>query len=233
MRTHFLIGVLLAGALPTVAEAQDGGLGEVIVTAQRTSSEYFSDEQPVIGLKRQADSAVQPVTISSDSRDESTRKREIQSMIASALQRASSSGVELVTGDFELVPVTTATYRELVFSGGNRPDTSLVNLMVKAKLAGSTGGAQKRIDDFIKSVPPDGRSLMEKKGHLTLTIINPDQYRDEIVKLVAVDAKRYAGYFGSDYGVEVSGLNEQLAWSQVSNVEVFLYIPYRFTIKPK
>jgi hypothetical protein len=233
MRLCFLIGALLSSVVPSLAEAQDGGLGEVIVTAQRTSSAYFSDEQPVVGLKRQADSAVQPVTISSDSRDEATRKREIQSMVASAIQRATGAGVELVTGDFELAPVSIATYRELVFSTGNRPDTSLVNLMVKARLAGSTGGAQKRIDDFIKAVPPDGRSLMEKKGSLTLTIINPDQYRDEIVKLVAADAKRYAGYFGTDYGVEVSGLNEQLAWSQVSNAEVFLYIPYRFTIRPK
>lgn len=233
MRVGFLMGALVLSGLPALAHAQDGGLGEVIVSAQRASSAYFTDKQPVVGLKRQADSAVQPITISSDSRDEGTRKREIQAMIASAVQRANSAGVELVTGDFELVPVTMASYRELVFSSGNRSDTSVVNLMVKAKLAGSTGGAQKRIDDFIKAVPPDGRSLMEKKRGLTLTIINPDQYRDEIVKLIAIDAKRYAGYFGTDYGVEVSGLNEQLAWSQVSNTEVFLYIPYRFTITPK
>jgi len=215
------------------ANAQNGGMGEIIVTAQRSSGEYFSDEQTVVGLKRQADSAVQPITISSDSRDEATRKREIQAMLVSAIERASQAGVELVTGNFELVPVTMASYRELVFSNGNRPDTSLVNLMVKSKLGGSTGGAQKRIDDFIKGVPPNGRALADKKGELTLTIINPDQYRDEIVKLVAAEAKRYASYFGTEYGVEVGGLNEQLAWTQVSNTEVFLYIPYRFTIRPK
>jgi hypothetical protein len=233
MRARFVMTALLLAAAPSLAEAQDQGLGEIIVTAQRTSSDYFSDEQPVVGLKRQADSAVQPITISSDSRDEGVRKREIYAMLAAAVQRASSAGVDLVTGDFELVPVTSSTFRDLVFAGGSRPDTSVVSLMVKAKLSGSTGGAQKRIDDFIRAVPPDGRSLMEKKGGLTLTIINPDQYRDEIVKLVAAEAKRYAGYFGAEYGVEVSGLNEQLAWSQVSNADVFLYIPYRFIIKPR
>lgn len=228
-----LLWAVAACTLPATARAQDAGLGEIIVTAQRSSGDFFSDEQTVIGLKRQADSAVQPVLVSSDSREESVRKKEILAMVASAIQRAPAAGVELVTGDFELVPLTMSSYRDLVFGKGARPDTSQIRLMVKARLSGSTGGAQKRIDDFIKAVPPDGRSLMEKQGNLTLTIINPDQYRDDIVRRVAEEAKRYAGYFGADYGVEVSGLNEQLAWTQISNTEVFLYIPYQFVVRPK
>ncbi len=229
--------VLLLGAVamlsPVPSVAQVDGLGEIIVTAQRASGEFFSDEQPVVGLRRAADSAVQSVTVSSDSRDEEMRRKEIWAMLANAIKRAEGAGVELVTGDFELVPVTMASYKDLVFSRGGRPDTSVLKLMVKAKLAGSAGGAQKRIDDFLKSVPPDGRSLMEKQGSLTLTIINPDQYRDEIVKLIATEANRYSSYFGAGYGVEVAGLSEQLAWSQISNTQVFLYIPYRFVVKPR
>jgi hypothetical protein len=225
-----LSSALLFAALPAVAQDQ---MGEIMVTAQRSSGEYYSDEQTVIGLRRQADSAVQNVSITSDSRDEAMRKREIHAMLLAAIERAGSAGVQLVTGDFELTPVTKENFKDLLFENGNRPDTSKIDLMVKAKLAGSTGSAQKRIDDFIKAVPPSGRALMDKLGNPSLTIINPDQYRDEIVKLVAENAKRYAGYFGLDYGVEVGGLNEQLAWAQVSGTEVFLYIPYRFSIKLK
>ncbi len=230
LATAFCLATISA---PTCAQDNSNVEGEIIVTAQRASAEYLDDEQPVLGLRRQADSAVQAVQINSDSREEETRKREIHAMLESAINRASSAGVELVTGGFELVPVTMSNYKELVFGRGNRPDMSTVSFYVKSKLAGSTGSAQERIDRYIKSVPPSGRSLMERQGALTLTIINPDQYRDGIVKLIAAESLKYASFFGPDYGVEVIGLNEQLSWAQASGTEVFLYIPYRFAVKPK
>lgn len=217
------------------AAAQDNSniQGEVVVTAQRASANYLSDEQTVVGLRRTADSAIQPVTFTSDSRDEEVRKREIHAMMQSAISRAEAAGVELVTGGFELNRVTIANFRELVFERGGRPDTSEIGLFVKARLAGSVGSAQSRIDAFIKGVPANGRALIEKRGGITLTIVNPDQYRPEIVKLVAAEALKTAAAFGPDYGVEVAGLNEQLIWAQASATEVFLYIPYRFTVRPK
>ncbi len=233
MRKFLFVAALVLLSTAEPSSAQDENVGEIIVTAQRTAGTYYEDEQPVIGLRRVADSAVQSVQITSDSRDEDVRKREIHAMLDTAVRRASNSGVELVTGDYELVPITLTNYKDLIFGTGNRPDTSQVSFYVKAKLSGSTGSAQSRIDTFIKAVPATGRSLIEKQGGLTLTIINPDQYRDQIIKLVAAESLKYAGYFGTDYGVEVSGLNEQLAWAQASGTEVFLYIPYRFSIKPK
>ena len=232
MRKLLMSMLVAALAMPQVVFAQEQ-LGEIIVTAQRATGEYYSDGQPVIGLRRQADSAVQDISINSDSRDELTRKREIHAMILSALDRAANAGVQLVTGNFELVTVTKANYNDLEFKAGKRPDTSQIDLMVKAKLEGSTGTAQKRIDDFIRDVPATGRALIDKNGELTLTIINPDQYRDQVLKLVAEGALHHAGFFGPDYGVEVSGLGEPLAWSQASNTEVFLYVPYRFIVKRK
>lgn len=232
MRKALIIGAILLALPASTGWAQDE-LGEVVVTGQRASQTYYTDEQPVIGLRRQADSAVQSVAFTSDSRDEQVRKREIHAMLLAAIDRAGSAGVELVTGDFELVSVTRANYADQLFQNGNRPDTSVINLMVKARLAGSTGSAQKRIDDFVRAVPPSGRALLEKRGSLTLTIINPDQYRDEIVRLVADGAKKSAGFFGPEYGVDVTGLDQELAWAQISGTEVFLYIPYRFSIKPK
>jgi FtsP/CotA-like multicopper oxidase with cupredoxin domain len=66
-----------------------------------------------------------------------------------------------------------------------------------------------------------------------LTIVNPDQYRDAIVQLVADNARRYAAMFGPDYAVQVGGIDGQVFWSQVSGTDVFLYVPYRYTIVPK
>lgn len=233
MRVYLFGAALLGAAMPAMAQDNSNIQGEVVVTGQRASADYLSDEQTVVGLRRVADSAVQPVKFTSDSRDEDMRKREIHAMLESAVRRADAAGVELVTGDFELTKVTLANYKDLAFGRGQRPDTSEIAMFVKAGLAGSVGSAQSRIDTFVKAVPPNGRALMEKGGGITLTIINPDQYRPEIVKLVAAEALKTAGTFGPDYGVEVAGLNEQLIWAQASATEVFLYIPYRFTVRPK
>lgn len=231
MKFSILAGAALFAAFPV--QAQDELTGEVVVTGSRTDADYFDEDQTVIGLRRSADSAIQPVRIVSDSRDEEVRKREIRAMLESALQHASQSGVELVVGELALTAVTQGNYRDLVFTNAGRPDTSQVTFYVKSKMTGSAGDAQQRIDSFLKAVPATGRSLLEKTGALSLTIVNPDQYRDGIVRLIAAESKKYAGYFGSDYGVEISGLDNQLLWTQVSLSDVFLFIPYRFTIRPK
>jgi hypothetical protein len=230
----FAAAVLAASALPVVAqESKAPALGEVAVTGNRLNARYAQQDRPVIGLRRQADSVVMQIAVSSDSRDEATRKREIHSMLLSALDRAAGAGVELVTGSFELTPVTKANYQELPLNWAGRPDTSKVDLMVKVKLDGSIDAAQKRIDAFVKAVPRSDRGAVDKMSGLTLTIVNPDQYRDAIVKLIAEHTRTYAAMFGPDYAVQVNGVDGQVNWSQVSGTEVFLYIPYRYTIVPK
>jgi hypothetical protein len=173
------------------------------------------------------------ISVSSDAREEAVRKREIHTMLLAALDRAAAAGVELVTGNFELIPVTKASYQELPLFSAGRVDTSQANVMLKVRLAGSTTAAQQRLDGFIKGIPRNGRGAIDKSGTLTLTIVNPDQYREAIVRLVADDARRYAGLFGTDYAVRVEGIDAQISWSQVSGSDVFLYVPYHYTIVPK
>lgn len=244
--------VLAAGAAPLWAQ-DENELGEVIVTGSRKQAAYYVEERPVVGLRRQADSAVRTISIVSDSREEDMRRREVEAMLLAAIDRAKGAGLSLVTGNLELVEVTRANYRDLIFgqvaTGDDDDDdnydddddeprvtfeddgqTATIRLMVKARLAGSVGGAQERIAGFVKAVPATGRSQIEQNGSLTLTIVNPDQYRDEILSRVAAAAKHHAGFFGPDYGVEVSGLDKDIKWAQVSNTEVFLYIPYSFSI---
>lgn len=227
-------GILVGAVVPALSQdANAPALGEVVVTANRLNARYAQQDRPVIGLRRQADSAVMQVSISSDSRDETDRKREIHTMLVSALDRASAASIEMVTGSFELVPVTKANYQELPIVGAGRVDTSQVTFLVKTKLAGSVNNAEKKLSEFVKSVPKTGRGAIDRVGGVTLTIIDPDQYRGAIVKLVAENARAQAAVFGPDYAVQVSGIDGQLLWSQVSNTDIFLYIPYRFTIVPK
>jgi hypothetical protein len=230
----FLAASLAVIAVPASAQnAKAPALGEVIVTGNRLNAGYAQENRPVIGLRREADSAVRMISFSSDSRDEATRKKEIHTMLAAAMDRAAAAGVELVVGNFELTPVTKANYQELPLVWAGRVDTSKADVMVKVKLAGSTTSAEQRIDAFVKNLSRSGRGAIDATGGLTLTIINPDQYRDAIVKLVAEDARSRAAIFGPDYAVQVSGIDGQIFWSQISGTDVFLYIPYRYTVVPK
>lgn len=231
----FLAAALLGTAtVPALAQnATAPGLGEVVVTGNRLNARYAQQDRPVVGLRRQADAVVLQISIASDSRDEATRKREIHAILLAALDRAEAAGVDLVTGGFEITPVTRATYQDLPLASAGRVDTSQATLMVKVKLAGSIAAAEQRLDAFIKSVPRTGRGTIDKAGGLSLTIVNPDQYRDAIVQLVADNARHHAAMFGPDYAVQVSGVDGQVSWSQVSGTDVFLYVPYRYTIVPK
>lgn len=238
--------------------AQDEDMGEVVVTAQRLSPVggpmAIVAKPPVIGLRRQADSAVRTIAIESDSREEAMRRDEVEAMLLAAIDRARASNMTLVTGQFELVEVTRQNWRDQ-FPGlagkaavedeedddddededvapafEDDGSTATVRLKLKTRLDGSLDSAHQKIDRFIKSVPAAGRAQIKPSGAIALTIVNPAQYRDQIYGLIAAGAKHAQSFYGPDYGVVVTGLDGEIAWKQVSNTEVFLYLPYSFTV---
>ena len=54
-----------------------------------------------------------------------------------------------------------------------------------------------------------------------------------MIAQVAADAKRTAALFGPEFTFNVSGVDQPVAWTQVSSTEVFLFVPYRYNINPK
>lgn len=263
---YIALASLTLSGVPLLAQDEDGGGGGdeyIVVTGSRISRGMANlavpvAEPPVIGLKRQADSAVRNIEIVSDSRGEDMRKDEVRSMLLAAIDRAGRAGVSLVTGHFEVSEVTRANWQDH-FPGlagkedpaddedddddydddeDNQPQltfeddggTTTVRLKVKTRLDGSVGNAQQKINSFVKGVPVTGRSLIQQKGGLALTIVKPEQYRDEIYGRIAAGAKHAVSFYGPEYGIDVTGLDKDIAWEQVSNTEVFLYLPYSFSI---
>jgi hypothetical protein len=109
--------------------------------------------------------------------------------------------------------------------------TTTLRLKIKTKLEGTIDAAERKISGFVKAVPATGRSLMKQKGIMALTIISPEQYRDEIYKRIATGAQHAAGFYGNEPGLEVNGLHSDVQWEQVSDTELFLFIRYNFLIK--
>lgn len=240
-------GILaLAGAW--AAQAQDINEGEVVVTGTRARQVYIDPRTnrrieteedasglPSVGLRRRADFALLPVVVSGDTRELDQRREEILTMVRSALALAGRSGIELATGDFFVVPLTTGNYRTLAFLGDGRPDSERVAFFIKTRLGASADEANQaitRLEQFISKVPAAGRAEMRAGGPLTLSIVAPDQYRGPLLDLIAKDALAIAARFGPQQQVEAHGLDRPVEWRRAGATEVFLYIPHRMVFRP-
>lgn len=242
------LGALMLAVSPAPAIAQDINSGEVVVTGSRARQVYIdprtnmaieSDEDasglPSVGMRRRADFALLPVVVAGDTRDREQRRQEILNMVRSALDLARRSGVELAIGDFFVVPLTADNYRTLNFLGDGRPDSERVAFFVKTRLGAGADEANQaiaRLEQFIRSVPAAGRAEMRAAGPLTLSIVAPDQYRGQILDMIAEDARTVAARFGPNQAIEAHGLDRPVEWRRAGVTEVFLYIPHRLVFRP-
>ena len=239
MRKVWLTAIAMLAAWPAQAQEDESVAdlsgAEVIVTAARREADGYDDRVPVIGLRRLADYAVQEVAIVGDTRDAAKRNAEIYAMLKNAIELAQRrGGIELATGELIVEPLTLANYRDLLLGSDGRPDTGRASLLVKVRLTdGATAkAAVERIAAFIKDVPTEGRAEMRATDDLTLSIVGPDQYRGAVADLVAADARDMTRRIGEGYSVEVRGLDRPIEWTRASLTEVFLYVPYSYTVVP-
>jgi hypothetical protein len=233
---------LMALALASAgAGAQDLNEAEVIVTGSRIRAsttdeiESVAEAPPAVGLRRRADFALLPVVIAGDTRETTARREEILAMVRNAIQLAGRSGVELATGDYIVAPLTTDNYRTLPMVGDGRPDSEQVRFYVKTRLGAATDEANaaiRRLEQFVRAVPAAGRAEMRAAGPLTLSVVGPNQYRGQILDLVAQDARAVAARFGPEQAIEAHGLDRPVEWQRSGATEVFLYIPHRLVFRP-
>ncbi|MFM5917666.1 MAG: hypothetical protein ACKOOL_09050 [Novosphingobium sp.] len=233
-RSLFLSAALLTVASAALAqESFAPPMGEVMVSANRQSAPYYRQDRPLVGLRRPADAAVMQFTVTSDSRDDAVRKQEIQAVLGAALDKAKAGGFELVFGNFQLERLTRENVKDVNYEWGGRVDTSKVTVMARTPLTGSAKDAETRLLTFLKTLKKSGRAVLETPGTIQLTVINPDQYRDQVLKLVAEDARHNAALFGPEFSFSIAGTDLPVVWTQVSSTEIFLFVPYRYNINPK
>lgn len=245
MRRVFLMTLLVAISAPVLA--QDDGTSEIIVTGMRRLNAGDDDAirvremvvptpAAIQTLRRTADFAVQQVVIASDTTDEDEAKTEVFAMTRKAIDLARASGVEVATGEMVVEPLTAANYKELeVTDDDNGIDGELVKFLVKVPLSPGIDAktALAKIDKFIKSVPAVGRAEMKVYSELTLSVVNPEQYRGAVIDLIAKDTAATSARFGDGYGVEVSGLDRPVQWKRAGLTEVQLFLPSATTVRPR
>lgn len=232
---------LLVGAAP--AWAQDGS-EEIVVTGMRRIDRDSDDETrekpvPVPAavqmLRRTADFAVQQVIVISDTVDEEQARKEVYAMTRGAIGLAGTSGVQLASGEVVVEALTPANYTNLDIGDAGDENGQAVKFLVKVALAPGIDArtALSRIEKFLKAVPAVGRAEIKPYSELTLSVVNPEQYRTAIIDLIAKDTSATSARFGQGYGVEVSGLDRPIQWKRASLTEVHLFLPSSSTVRPR
>ncbi len=164
------------------------------------------------------------------------RRKEILATVANAIELGQKRAIQLAYGDTVIRPLTLANYAaKLTFEeDDNRDDAEEVTLLIKTPLKdGDAYAALDRLGAFIKAIPLNGRAVVEADGEAGVSIVDPGQYRSQIIAAIAADATAAAKMFGEDYAANVSNLAQPVRWVMTGPTEVLLYIPHDLQVVPK
>lgn len=227
------IVILSAATMLATSPAVAQGVEEIVVTGARLS-EYDANSTPQVTLRKRADNLITIATVACDTRDESQRKAELKATLRNLVRAAGQDKrIDLAVGE-EVLGAFDESMLDAVIQKGSKVDTSTATLIIKTSVsAGDTfDSATGRIEAFVEGTPKVGRTEVLLDDDWQLTLVNPGQYRPEVAKLIAEDARRMAALYGDGYGVEVQGLQLPVSWYQAGPLDLAIYIPYRLNVRP-
>ncbi len=235
-----LVGAMAAGASFDASRAQER---YVTFSAQRVERGGYDDYPlPHVVVRRRADFVIFSITGVCDTRDEAQRLSELRETLGAMIQAAGDdpeielSRLETIAGEDPLVvPFEEESIEEGFRSTyQSRPDTTFVQLLIKTPINpdDTLQTAAGRIERFVEGLETVGRSEFVLADNETLSIVDPAQYRYEIIDAIAADANRIAATLGEGYAARFEGLEQEVSWYRSDVLELTLYIPHRMEVVP-
>jgi len=211
--------------LSAIAFAQSAE--EIVVTGAR-SGEY--SEMPSVTFKKKGDFLVQNVRLINDSRSPELRKSEIIQTIKNIISSSKKiKGIELSYGQGFLVPVNLDDDALKIIDDKKSSDTSRINISIKIAISEKepAKGKIEELKKFLKNTSLVGRTLLEEEGDIGLSIINPEQYRYEVLALIAKENNKLKEVFGTDCSTETDGISGRVEWDRIAVDELVLFIRFK------
>ncbi len=215
--------ILLAFSLSSFAQEQ--GL-EIVVTGSRIT-DY--DEMPAVTITKDADFLVQEIRLINDSRSPELRKTEIIESINNLLISSKKiKGIELSYGEGFLTPVNLNDDSLQLIESRKRVDTNYVDIFVKVALNKKHSSKEQiaELRSFISNAKPVSRTEIDIEGDIGLTIVNPEQYRYNILKKINAENSKVKSIVDGSCEIKIMGLESRVMWERSSISELTLYIPY-------
>lgn len=238
MFKSFAVGALVCAlAFTAPAFAQDVSDEEVVVTGYRASERsavYAELPIPAISLSRRADFVIVDLRVSSDSRDEPTRRQEIETTLRQLANRARGGDVTLALQQDDTIRPFSMELAMRLLGPSGRADTSqvIVNMRTAVREDDTLDTARRRFQDFATSVRGEGRALVDITSDVGLTLRDIPQYRTPLIDAITADASNIAGRLGGDYRAELTGLESPVAWRKSGDLQMTLFISYQLRIVP-
>jgi hypothetical protein len=230
MKTNLLSRTLAALLLfSTAASPAFAQTEEVVVTAQRRD-----EGAPSITIIKRADHLITEVKVTCDTRELSQRREELRSTLRNMIAEAKrSQTISLGLGEAVLGELSESNFDDIIVPDA-RADTSQANVIIKTTISpqDTFNAATARIKEFVAKTVKVGRTEVLLERRYDLTIIGPEQYRDELISRIVGQSKHTAELFGSGYGVSVDGLEHTVEWYQKDPLDLALYIPYTLHVAP-
>ncbi len=183
----------------------------VVVTAERRDS-----GAPHIVMIKRADHLISTVRVTCDTRDLNQRNEELKATLRNMIHAASSTkSISLGTGEDVIVDLNDTNFDDIIVPD-SRADTSQALVVIKASVSAEDtfNEAAARIKDFIEKTPKVGRTEILREDRWNLTLVGPEQYRDQLISQITQDAKHTSEMFGPGYGIEIEGLEHRVEWFQ-------------------
>jgi len=188
--------------------------------------------EPPVSIKKTGDFLVLRVDVENDSRDISLRRQEIDETVGRMIEAAAkNSRIQLHSGEH---PVTRESPGLKLREGSDRADTSCAELYVKVplKTEDNVPALTEELRTFVSSTAVAGRTEL-LPGEVGLSLLDPEQYRHELIGAVAKDVIKVASLFGESVSFTVTGLDQKMKIRRVGVTEVELYLDYGFVISSK
>jgi hypothetical protein len=69
-------------------------------------------------------------------------------------------------------------------------------------------------------------------GDLELSVVDPEQYRADLLTQIAQDGQKTSAALGDRYAAQLSGLERRVAWQRTGDLDLTLFIPYKLDVGP-
>jgi len=226
--------VFMTFFLPGVSYAQD----EIVVTGSRLiRGTDINTAGPGIFYERRGDFLLLEVRIENDSRDIGTRLSELTETVEDIITAAKAENditLSLIDDNNFVRPLSVNSFGEGIRSG-SRPDTSVATLQVKTNIPEEVADSFKlaaKLGRFVDGLKEKGRTTITNSDEISVSVVNPYQYRATVMKMVLSEIKDVNQSLGPDYRAIVRGLDKELSWVRSGALNLAFTLPYTYDIVP-
>lgn len=145
--------------------------------------------------------------------------------------RRAGMTLALVDDDIGVVRRFSLQGAQQLMRPGGRSDTSALTIRLRTAVtaADTLESIHERVDRFVSGMPKPGRVEMSL-GDTDLTMVNLEQYRASMLREIVAEARQVSQMGGGVAGVEIGGLENQVAFKRSSDLELVLFLPYQLSV---